>query len=148
MVEHVFIMRGGTQVTVSRDHTLCHLPANRNKMLNKEFWESQSQSYVTTDGQSANLSWNKAPIWSVRPDLYYYLTVAGLLMWVALSDERTFCHLPESQSAVVSLLSVCTIYILHVIKRLYIDANTKSQNLTESWACFINLPPPQSIILY
>jgi hypothetical protein len=28
--------------------------------------------------------------------------------------------LPESQSAVVSLLSVCTIYVLHVIKRMYI----------------------------
>jgi hypothetical protein len=28
--------------------------------------------------------------------------------------------LPESQSEVVSLLSVCTIYILHVIKRMYI----------------------------
>jgi hypothetical protein len=31
------------------------------------------------------------------------------------------CHLPESQSEVISLLPVCTIYILHVIKRLYID---------------------------
>jgi hypothetical protein len=27
---------------------------------------SQSQSYVTTDGQSD--SWNKAPIWGLRPD--------------------------------------------------------------------------------
>jgi hypothetical protein len=34
----------------------------------------------------------------------------------ALSDE-----MPESQSVVLSLLSVCTINILHVIKRLYID---------------------------
>jgi hypothetical protein len=41
-------------------------------------------------------------------------------MWDALSDERTVCHLPESQSAAVSLLSVCTVYILHVIKRMYI----------------------------
>jgi hypothetical protein len=24
--------------------------------------------YITTDGQSASLSWNKAPIWSLRPD--------------------------------------------------------------------------------
>jgi hypothetical protein len=24
---------------------------------------TQSQSHVTTDGQSASLSWNKAPIW-------------------------------------------------------------------------------------
>jgi hypothetical protein len=45
--------------------------------------------YVTTDGQSPSLSWNKAPIWGLRPDLYYCLTVAGFLMWDALSDERT-----------------------------------------------------------
>jgi hypothetical protein len=47
------------------------------------------KSYVTTDGQPASLSWNKAPIWGLRPDLYYCLTVAGLLTWGALSDERT-----------------------------------------------------------
>jgi hypothetical protein len=45
--------------------------------------------YITTDGQPANLSWNKAPIWGLRPDLIYCLTVAGLLIWGALSDERT-----------------------------------------------------------
>jgi hypothetical protein len=31
----------------------------------------QSQSYVTTDGQSANLSWCQAPNWGSRPDFYY-----------------------------------------------------------------------------
>jgi hypothetical protein len=46
--------------------------------------ESESESYVTTDGQSASLSWNKAPIWGLRPDLYYCMTVAGLLIWGAL----------------------------------------------------------------
>jgi hypothetical protein len=51
--------------------------------------QSQSQSYVTTDGQSASLSWCQAPTWGVRPDFYYCQTVVGLLMWVALSDERT-----------------------------------------------------------
>jgi hypothetical protein len=39
--------------------------------------------------QSASSSWNKAPIWGVRPDLYYCQTAAGLLIWGALSDERT-----------------------------------------------------------
>jgi hypothetical protein len=34
------------------------------------------------------LFWNKAPIWGLRPDFYYYQTVAGLLMWGALFDER------------------------------------------------------------
>jgi hypothetical protein len=52
-------------------------------------WAPESESYVTTDGQSASLSENKAPIWGVRPDLYYCLRVAGLLIWGALSDERT-----------------------------------------------------------
>jgi hypothetical protein len=51
--------------------------------------QSQSQSYVTTDGLSASLSWNKAPIWGLRPDLYYCQTLAGLLKWGSLSDERT-----------------------------------------------------------
>jgi hypothetical protein len=40
---------------------------------------SESESYVMTDGQSASLSWNKAPIWGLRPDFYYRRTVAGLL---------------------------------------------------------------------
>jgi hypothetical protein len=50
---------------------------------------AESESYVTTDGQSASLSWNKAPIWDLRPDFYNRRKVAGLLMWGALSDERT-----------------------------------------------------------
>jgi hypothetical protein len=29
-----------------------------------------SESYVTTDGQSASLSWNNALIWGLRPDMY------------------------------------------------------------------------------
>jgi hypothetical protein len=51
--------------------------------------QSQSRSYITTDGQPASLSWNKAPIWGLQPDLDYCLTVVGLLIWGALSDERT-----------------------------------------------------------
>jgi hypothetical protein len=42
-----------------------------------------------TDGQPASLSWNKAPFWGLRPDLYYCLTTAGLFIWGALSDEKT-----------------------------------------------------------
>jgi hypothetical protein len=48
-----------------------------------------SESYITTDGQSASLSWNKAPIWGLRPDFYYCQTFAGLLMWRSLSGEKT-----------------------------------------------------------
>jgi hypothetical protein len=73
--------------------------------------QSQSQSYVTTDGQSASLSWNEAPIWGLRPDLYYYQTVAGLLMWGALSDERT--DLSFARVTVSSNKSVVSMYNLH-----------------------------------
>jgi hypothetical protein len=41
--------------------------------------ESESESYVTTDGQSASLSWNKEPIWGLRPDFYYCQTVGGFV---------------------------------------------------------------------
>jgi hypothetical protein len=51
--------------------------------------KSESESYITTDGQAASLSWNKAPTWGLRTYFYYFQTVACLLMWGALSDERT-----------------------------------------------------------
>jgi hypothetical protein len=40
----------------------------------------ESESHVTTDGQSASLSWNKAPIWGLRPDLYYLCDSYGLVL--------------------------------------------------------------------
>jgi hypothetical protein len=49
--------------------------------------------------QSASPSWNKAPIWGLRPDFYYCQRVAGLLMWGALSDERTGLNLSLSHIA-------------------------------------------------
>jgi hypothetical protein len=39
--------------------------------------------------QSTSPSWNKAPMWGLRTDFYYCQTVAGLLIWGALFDERT-----------------------------------------------------------
>jgi hypothetical protein len=45
------------------------------------------ESYVTTDGQSASLSWNN-PHLELTTRFFYCQTVAGLLMWGALSDER------------------------------------------------------------
>jgi hypothetical protein len=50
---------------------------------------SQSQICVTTEGQPAGLLWCEAPVWGLRPDVCYCQTVAGLLIWGALSDERT-----------------------------------------------------------
>jgi hypothetical protein len=50
---------------------------------------SRVESYVTTDGQSASLSRNKAPIWGLRPNFYYCQTVAGLLMCGSPSGDLT-----------------------------------------------------------
>jgi hypothetical protein len=49
---------------------------------------SQSQSYVTTDGQTVCLAWCQASIWGPRPDLYYCQKVTVVLMWGALPDKR------------------------------------------------------------
>jgi hypothetical protein len=59
-----------------------------NSLMNQSITESESESYVTTDGQWARLSWNKTPIWGLLPGIYYSQTVAGLLILDALFDER------------------------------------------------------------
>jgi hypothetical protein len=51
--------------------------------------EPESESYVTTDGRSASLSWNEAPIWGLRPNFCFCQIVPGVPMWGAFSDERT-----------------------------------------------------------
>jgi hypothetical protein len=40
----------------------------------------ESESYVTTDGQPASLSWSKVPIWGLRPDLYYMCDSYSLVL--------------------------------------------------------------------
>jgi hypothetical protein len=70
--------------------------------------------------QSTRPSWNKAPIWGLRPNLYYCQTVAGFLMWDSLWRED-LSVVYQTQSAIISLLSVCTIFILQVIIYMYIQ---------------------------
>jgi hypothetical protein len=70
---------------------------------------------LTTDFQSARLSWNKAPIWGLLLYDICRLVEVGRSLW----REGRVCRLPESQSAVISLLSVCKIYRLHIIKCIY-----------------------------
>jgi hypothetical protein len=72
-----------------------------------------SESNVTTDGQSASLSWYKAPMWGLRADLHFCQTVEGLLMWGAFSDERT-C-LSFAKVTVSSNKSIVSMYNLHFI---------------------------------
>jgi hypothetical protein len=66
----------GTGFLFRRLHTGSHTHTHKSKLCYDR--RSASQSVL-----------EKAPFCRLRPDLYYCLTVAGLLMWGALSDERT-----------------------------------------------------------
>jgi hypothetical protein len=68
---------------------LIRLAGSRWRYSTPKIDQKSKSSYVPTDDQSASLSCNKAPIWDLRPGFYYCQTVAGLLMWGVLSDERT-----------------------------------------------------------
>jgi hypothetical protein len=92
-------------------------------------WVSESVSYITTDGQSASLSWCQTPIWGLRPEFYYCQTIAGLLMWGALSDEKTGLSL--------TMYNVQYVYILHVILRYSFT------NLIWPPPLSLSPPPPQ-----
>jgi hypothetical protein len=49
---------------------------------------NESEPYVTTDGPLASLSWNKAPIWGLRPDIYKS-NICGFVDVGRSSDQRT-----------------------------------------------------------
>jgi hypothetical protein len=51
----------------------------------------EPESYVTTDGQLASLSWNKAPIWGLQSDFYYCQTVVFLYGALYLTRGRVCC---------------------------------------------------------
>jgi hypothetical protein len=55
--------------------------------------ESESECYITTDGQSASVSLNKAPVWGLWPDLYYCQTVAGCGCWALSLTRGRVCRL-------------------------------------------------------
>jgi hypothetical protein len=73
------------------EHCTSELPSEFSyyRHPNESWVLSLTESYVTTDGQSASLSWNKPPMWGLRPDFCYCQTVAVLLIWGALSNEMT-----------------------------------------------------------
>jgi hypothetical protein len=73
--------------------------------------------YVTTDGQPASLSWSKAPIWGLRPDLYYLcdsygLVLVGRPLWQEVGS--VFCMycwpLPAQSSSGPNPLALETIF--------------------------------------
>jgi hypothetical protein len=56
--------------------------------------ESECESYITTDGQAASLSWNKVPILGLRPDFYYCLLQFRVCWYGAPSlTRKRICRL-------------------------------------------------------
>jgi hypothetical protein len=53
---------------------------------------SRVESCAKTDGQSASLSWNKAPIWDLQPDFYYCQTRV-FFMWALSLKVGQVCRL-------------------------------------------------------
>jgi hypothetical protein len=79
--------------------------------------EYESESYVTTDGQPASLSWNKAPIWGLRPELYYLCVSYGLVLmgrplWREVWSVFCMCcwPLPAQSFSGPSPLGLATIF--------------------------------------
>jgi hypothetical protein len=77
------------------------------------FSEPVSLSYITTDGQSASLSWNKAPICGLRPDFYYCGFVdVGRSLW---REDRSVVYnccwpSPEHSFSGPSVMGLVTIF--------------------------------------
>jgi hypothetical protein len=83
-----------------------------------------------TDGQSASLPWCQAHIWGPRPEFYYCQTVACLLMWGALCDERTGCRLQlllDLASAVILESESCGIHDHILLSQIRDSTNLEGQ---------------------
>jgi hypothetical protein len=63
----VFLAQPNSFLAISRQSSLTAVPRDS---FNSDSAESESESYVTTDNQSASLSWYKAPIPGLRPDFF------------------------------------------------------------------------------
>jgi hypothetical protein len=89
-LSYILVMSSSSEWTLHRNYSAFQLNSTIPLYsINSDSDLSRVESYVTTDGQSASLSLNKARIWGLRPNFYYCQTVAGLLMWGAFFDERT-----------------------------------------------------------
>jgi hypothetical protein len=70
-------------------------------------FESEPEPYVTTDSQSASLSWNKAPIWGLRSDINYCLTITVLFcggpLWREDGSVSCICCWPTPVQSFLGL---------------------------------------------
>jgi hypothetical protein len=78
-----------------------------------------------------------------------FITVRQLrVCWCGSSSltRGRVCRLSESQSAVASLLSVCTVYILHVIKRMYICTDLGQSHLGTAELALLLVAPATTAV--
>jgi hypothetical protein len=117
------------------------------RMIYEESLEmSWVESYVTTDGQPANLSWNKAPIWGLRPDLYYLCDSCGFVdlgrpLWREDgSVVYNFCWpLPAQSFSGPSPLGLETIfYCLRFETSLFVASYDSLISRIHEWTPFYN----------
>jgi hypothetical protein len=80
--------------TSTNQLTASQLRVNVSHITNSS--ESESESYVMTNGQLANLSWNKEPIWGLRTNFCYCKAVEGFertgLSFTIASGPRQRSH--------------------------------------------------------
>jgi hypothetical protein len=86
------------------------------------------QTYITTGGQSSSLSWCQEPITNFFPSLFNcFYTVAGLLMWGALSDEKSALQF----SVFLGIASVA-----------FLRSESHGTHEHILWSLFLRLPQP------
>jgi hypothetical protein len=62
----------------------------RNENIKREVHHSsQSQSHITTEGQSVSVSWCQAQSGTFDQRSFFFFKVTVLSLWSALSDERS-----------------------------------------------------------
>jgi hypothetical protein len=79
--------------------------------------KSESEPYITTDGQSASLSWNKASIWGLRSDSYYcpelncHLLLASRYIASGRTTQKTH-PMPSNESPLLLRIRCGGMYLL------------------------------------
>jgi hypothetical protein len=134
--EHFFVITINYSAIANYHNSLGHAPFS--SFYSQLLLASTTASRV--DGQSASMSWNKTPIWGLRPDFYYCQTVAGLLMWDALSDERTALasltswtnNTRKYNCKQVSILMNLTIKLYNTTHYLHTTDNECSENKSKT----------------
>jgi hypothetical protein len=79
-------------------HTILSVQWILFKSKGKAITSSQSQSYITTDCQTASLPWCQAPIWDPRPIFFLLSLIIFRQLWIC------WCWAPSVLKAQVILL--------------------------------------------